>query len=1022
MTQRQAAESNRIEKRGVLGAKLLGLMAKRLFFPSLMLFILALTLIGHMWTRSYGVQQMELANTIAYSTALFLENAERMIKSAAKHSEDASERELAFFLTATQDGFSYFDTLYVLSENGIVLQSAPWKPSLNGLDMSNNPLFQGIRSKEVFFVSRPFVSIRTGEPTVRMAVPIRNGRVMAGELNLEALRRNAFAAKHKPRVSEVMIIDQSGTFLAHPIPELVRQHARFRGISELKKTGFGTFNHICKHTGFWKLCSHSPVEKTNWLVLVQTPMSAIYRPLLQFAVPAVLFYAAGWLLVFLAFRKKFVDRIANPLTKLSTAASSIAAGNICAIADIEKDDEIGTVARAFNVMTEKLRLEIEIERLASHVSNVSMEMTEERADEEIGKILEKVGAFMGADRGYVCFFAEDPFVIRKTLMWRSKGPVQEDQSLFPEKLWKRVVSSIVRLDTFCLSENEIASSLDQYGNTGAATPRIQALVCVPMTYGKTLKGFLGFDSADKEKKWSFGELRLPFTVAKIVCNSLERIKTQAALRRAHDELEDRVRERTAELALAKDEAETANRARSVFLANMTHELRTPLNAIIGFTRLMANDPLIPPDQKDTLRIVKESAEDLLKMITKLLEMTKTESDKVILEPSDFDLLRLVREMDELIRVQAEYKGLEFSVKTHPDLPRSVKADKNKLREILLNLLGNAVKFTRIGEVSLKVTPLVDAFGSYPPGLKFCVSDTGLGISPEYKERIFEPFFQVSDDYESGEGTGLGLSICRKLVSLMGGEIAVESEPGKGSVFSFTIRIEPVDEKQPEKAPEKRRVVGIAPGQTPPAILVAEDDENNRILLVRLLQLAGFETRDAKNGLEAVEQCQNWRPRLVLMNTEMPVMDGYQAARIIKKGRFGVDRILAVTAGVLEDKMEKIRSSGFDGFIAKPFRENDIFDAIEKHFGIRYIHGYNRWTSGDAERTKAPGGLSKGSFAGLPARLLENLEKAVSIGSMDMISQVVAEIREENQALAGILEKLANEFKYDIVLTALHGAQ
>ncbi len=996
------------------------MMVNRLFLPSLLLFLLVLALVGYMWSQSLRVQQTELADSISQSTASFLDTAEKMIRSAARAAKDAGEKELEFFLVNTREGFTYFDALYILDDNGIVLFSAPLKPSMRGFDMSADPLLQGIREGEDFVVSRPFFSLRTGEPTLRMAAPVGDGRVMAGELNLKTLRKRAFAIRHESGVSDVVIIDHAGRFLAHPNPELVKQQARYEQLYELEEDESGSRKHTFNSAGQWILCSRSPVGKTDWLVLVQTPVSVIYRPLLHFAVPAILFYAAGWLFVFLSFRKKFVHRIVTPLMKLSDTASSIAAGNIFETAEIENEDEIGTVAAAFNVMAKKLRLDIEIEKLAAAVSNIFMELDPERIDEGVGSVIQKVADFLGADRGYVVFLSEGSVSIRKTFLWQKEGFEQggAEEFAFSGEFMERVLPSIKRLDVLYLTKAGFARSSEKNVDASSAS-KIQTVLCVPMIRGKTLKGFMGFDSADEEKRWTLEELRLPFIAAKIACNSLERIKTQIALRQARDELEERVRERTAELALAKDEAESANRARNAFLANMTHELRTPMNAILGFTRILADDPLIPPDQKETLRIIKKSAEDLLKMITKILDTTKTETDRVIMEPASFDLRRLVREVDEIMRVQAEYKGLDFSVKSHPDLPFFVKADRNKLREILLNLLSNAVKFTRTGEVSLKVTPLADAFRSFPPGLKFWVSDSGPGIAPEHLDRVFEPFFQVSNDYESIEGSGLGLSICRKFVSLMGGEIGVESEVGKGAVFGFTVPVEPADDSPAGKVPERKRVTGIAPGQTPPGILVAEDDENNRLLLVRILRTAGFATREAKNGLEAVEQCETWKPGMVLMNTKMPVMDGYEAARIIKGGRFGVDKIIAVTAGVLEEKIEKIRASGFDDYIAKPFHENDVYDAIEKHLGIRYNRREEKPGPGEMEgNTDASGILNAETFSGLPMDLLERLERAVSIGSVDMIAKVVEEIRREDEGLARSLEKLTDQFKYEPILTAL----
>lgn len=722
-------------------------------------------------------------------------------------------------------------------------------------------------------------------------------------------------------------------------------------------------------------------------------------------------------------------------------------------------------------------------------------------DKLLAKLMKIMLESTGAQLGHLILSAQGK------LMIEASGDMDSDQYSVLQSVPIEVSSSASQTIINYVMRTQERVVLHDASREGKFTndPYIQAhqpksILCVPLINQGKLISIIYLENNLIVGAFTPDRLDAIVVLSAGAASAIENARLYSKLENHSRMLEQKVEQRTAELAAATKEAEkaraiaeTANKAKSIFLANMSHELRSPLNAIIGFSQLMERSNNLSPEHTENVSIISRSGEHLLSLINQVLDLSKIEAGRTTLNETAFDLYRLLEELQSMFQLKADYKGLQLSIRRSTDLPQYIRTDEVKLRQVLINLLNNAIKFTDRGEVSVRAKMAtrevgtvgsvgsrqassgrlrlrsvgsvgsVETVGSFEtvgsigsvgsvetvgsvgsvetvgsvgresssvlpsptrPSLScpmpksqhqifFEIEDTGSGIEADELSSIFEAFTQTRTGLTAKEGTGLGLTISRSFVELMGGKMTVISEVGQGTIFTFDIQVQAIDATEIEAKKQSRRVIGLAPNQTRWRILVVDDKEVSRLLLVKLLSPLGFQVREAGNGREAIAVWESWQPHLIFMDMRMPVMDGYEATKQIKATTQGqATVVIALTASVLEEEKSVILAGGCDDFMYKPFREEDILAAATKHLGTRYLYEEQpNVLDSQSDRSS----LTATALATLPKSWVANLKRALLQGDLDLMTSQIEQIRSENAPLANALQASVDRFEYDNIL-------
>ncbi len=653
------------------------------------------------------------------------------------------------------------------------------------------------------------------------------------------------------------------------------------------------------------------------------------------------------------------------------------------------------------------------------------------------KMIQLVLENAGAQKGYLLTPQADHWVISasgsiapnqsESIQVQPSIPISEENDFPAEMGFSRAIVNYV----IHTQENLVLNDAVHEGNFTHDPYIVQhqpkSILCAPLINQGKLMGILYLENNLATGAFTADRLEVLKLVSSQAAIALENAHLYAQLEDYSRSLEQKVKQRTEELAQATRQAQAASEAKSLFLANMSHELRTPLNAILGFAQVINRSSHLSPENQENLRIIMRSGEHLLNLINQVLDFSKIEAGRITLNRKNFDLFQLLDDLEDMFYLKAQEKMLQLIFDRSPEVPQYILTDEIKLRQVLINLLNNAIKFTESGGVSLRVRAVDDLSLSHGSAsdasasdrrqqLLFEVEDTGMGIAPDEMNSLFQAFTQTKTGQESQEGTGLGLALSASFVKLMGGEIGVKSEVGHGTTFHFNIQVDLVEPEQVEPPQPERQILCLEPNQPPYRILIVDDKPDNRQLLVKLLSPLGFELQTATNGQEAIQVWESFSPDLIWMDLRMPVMNGYEATERIKASPKGKDTvIIALTASILEEERNLIFAAGCDDLVYKPFRPQTIFEKMAHYLGLRYIYETTAPSSISGHGSAPKTTLNREILSVMPVDWVVNLHQGALEADADFVGELIEEIPESQALLAEAIQGLVNKFQFEKII-------
>ncbi len=960
-------------------------------------------------------------------------------------------------LQHARDRLSAFDGGVVLLDSyGAVTAAEPPRPEIIGQRWNDRSYYRELLHSGQNDIPPKFATSDTvadgpaGAPVVVVAVPIIGERgelrgVLGGMFLVSPQSHSAlYAAITKQQLAKrgvLYLVDRRGHVIYHSQREYIGADFSLQTATQRVLDGRLGAIRTQNPRGESIVASFAPVPGTSWGLVIEESWAELTRENRHYQNYMLSLLIIGVVLPVVVVTVG-VNRITRPISDLIQGAQEIARGNFGQTIAARTGDEIEELAKQFNLMAAQLQDSYSLleQRIAARTRELA---TLNALAEVVSQSLDLEEVLNGAlDRTLEALSVQSGGILLVE-------PGCETITMCVQRGWSDELSEAIQslyLNS-SMTSHDRPVALNMLNCPVEHTARlvfeagVQTLVGAPIVHKGQKLGVLAL-TLESARVFPASELDLLAAIGRQIGVGVENAWLYASVQQELAErkrTEEELRQTTDRLARAVDAAESANRAKSAFLANMSHELRTPLNAILGFSQLMLRDARLTPEQREDLCTITRSGEHLLALINDILEMSKIEAGRVVLYESSFDLHRLLGDMDAMFRLRATEKNLQLIFERAPNVPRYVRADEGKLRQVLINLLGNALKFTQEGGVTLRVRADTESAGAqgrsdpqrgrshaFPTSIRlaFEVEDTGVGISPEDLDAVFDPFVQTAKGSHSPEGTGLGLSISRAFVRMMGGDLKVSSQLGVGSLFSFTLPVglARADEVTAEQKP--KRVIGLQPGQLAPdggpyRMLVVEDRDTNRKLLVKLLEPLGFEVQEATNGKEAIEIWRSWSPHLIWMDMRMPVMDGHEATRRIKAtGKGQATVIIALTASAFEENRQLILAEGCDDFVRKPFREEEIYDKLAKYLGVRFIYESDEQPQTEKKRREQPTTSTRNlirELHSLPPAWVAALHKAATEADAEVILQLLDQIRGQNDVLAVMLVDMVSQFRFDTLM-------